>query len=88
VTTLKLPKPVLDALNALGVLEDELLAVVNEAESKDPAFADGGEAVKSWIQEKVSAHIGLDAASALAASVTAQILGKKFGYDPDHGMDS
>lgn len=85
---LTLPAPVLRALAEFGVLEDELLAVVNEAESKDPAFRDGGEAVKSFLTDQVKAHLGLDAAAAIAASVTAQILGKKPGFDSDHAMDA
>jgi len=85
---LKLPKPVLDALAAFGVVYDELLAVVNEAAAKDPAFADGGSAVVSWLQEKLLPHLGVQAAEAVAASITAQILGKSFGFDPDHGQDA
>lgn len=85
---LTLPAPVLKALRELGVLEDELLGAVNEAESKDPAFKDGGEAIKKFITEKVIPHLGFDAAAAIGASITAQILGRKPGYDSDHAMDS
>lgn len=85
---LTLPAPVLGVLRELGVLEDELLGVVNEAESKDPAFQDGGEAIKKFLVEKIAGHVTLEAAEALAASIAAQIIGKKPGYDGDHVMDA
>ena len=85
---IKLPKPVLVALAAFGVLEDELEAVTNEAAAKDPAFADGGAAIIAFLVEKLEVHLGLQAAEALAANIVAQILGRAPGYDPDHGMDA
>lgn len=87
-TSLKLPKAVLDALSKLGVLEDELLAVVNSVEQKDGSLEAGGEAVKTFITEKITPHLGIQAAEALAGSVLAQILGGKPGFDPDHAMDA
>lgn len=85
---LTIASTVLGAIKQFGVVEDELLAVVNEAESKDPLFQDGGETIKKFLKEKVEPHLGPDAALAIAASVTAQILGRKPGYDRDHGQDA
>ena len=86
--TFVLPEPVRKALAHLGILDDELLAVVNEAASRDPSLKESGEAVVAFIRDKVAPHLGLEAASAIGRSVLAQILGKKPGFDPDHAMDA
>jgi hypothetical protein len=86
--SLSLPIPVLAALRAFGILDDELLAVVNEVESKDPAFEEGGAAIKRWLTEKIAPHLSMEAAEAFALSVANQIIGKAPGFDPDHGQDA
>lgn len=85
---LKLPKPVLKALEAFGILEDELLGVVNEASAKDPAFADGGAAILTFLREKLEPQLGVEAGEAMAARVVQQIVSGNFGGDVDHGMDA
>lgn len=87
-TTLKLPKPVLKALEALGILEDELLGLVNEAAAKDPAFAEGGAAILTFLRERLEPQLGVEAGEALAARIVQQIVSGKLGHDPDHGMDA
>lgn len=87
-TKLKLPDPVKKALAAFDVLEDELLAVINEAESKDGSLEGAGEAAKKYVIEKIAPHLGLEAAMAIGANIEAQVLGNKPGFDPDHGNDA